>query len=549
MIKKFFESEAKTISSASLILAFSYVVSALFGLIRERLLAGIFGAGNEIDIYYTAFTIPDFIALIFIFGAVASAVIPIFNSHLIRSKQSAFDYLSNFFNVFFGFLIGLSIVLMLLAPFIIDIIAPGFSAQKKELTVELMRIMFLSPIILGLSNVISGVLQVFHKFLITSLCPILYNIGIITGIIFFEPRFGLKGLAFGVVFGALLHLLIQIPILISSGFKYSFTFNAKDPGIIKTIHLMIPRSIGLGAGQLNIIAITAIASTLQSGSIAVFNFANNLASIFLNAVAVSISTAAFPSMSMAFLKEENESFLRKFSDITRQILFLTIPASFLIFILRAQIVRVILGVGRFSWIDTKLTTACLGILAFNLTAQALILFFSKSFYAAHNTKIPAIISVVTVGCNIILSLAFVGLIKASDAFSFFMQDIFRLNGLSNVAIAGIALAYTLVAIIESIALFYFFRKKFPILKLKEISDAFKNIMLASLAMTAASVLVRHFLGFVLDLNIFWAVLLQLILSAMVGILVYSYMAHIMKFSELKIIKEYFLKKFLVKHGK
>ena len=148
-----------------------------------------------------------------------------------------------------------------------------------------------------------------------------------------------------------------------------------------------------------------------------------------------------------------------------------------------------------------------------------------------------------------MSLAFVGLIKASDAFSFFMQDIFRLNGLSNVAIAGIALAYTLVAIIESIALFYFFRKKFPILKLKEISDAFKNIMLASLAMTAASVLVRHFLGFVLDLNIFWAVLLQLILSAMVGILVYSYMAHIMKFSELKIIKEYFLKKFLVKHGK
>ena len=255
-----------------------------------------------------------------------------------------------------------------------------------------MRIMFLSPIILGASNMISGILQVFHRFLVTALAPLLYNFGIIIGILFFVPRFGLQGLAWGVVFGGVLHLLIQLPAFIFFGFKYKSNFNYKDPGVVKTIKLMVPRSLGLGAGQLNTIATTAIASTLLAGSIAVFNLANNLSSILVNAVAVSVSTASFPSMSMAFLKDENEEFLRKFSSIFRQIIFLTIPISLLLLILRAQIVRVVLGSGKFGWADTKLTTACLGILALNLIAQAFILFLSKTFYAAHNTKIPAIIS-------------------------------------------------------------------------------------------------------------------------------------------------------------
>ena len=544
MIQKFLNSETKSISSASLILAISYLLSAVLGLFRDLLLAGTFGAGNELDIYYTAFTVPDFIALILIFGAISAAVIPIFSSYLLKSKEEAFKYVSTLLNVFLGFLIIICVILIFLTPFIISLIAPGFSGEKREMAVLLMRIMFLSPIILGASNMISGILQVFHRFLVTALAPLMYNLGIIIGILFFVPKFGLAGLAWGVVFGGILHLSIQLPAFFFSGFRYKPDFNFKDPGVLKTIKLMVPRSLGLGAGQLNTIATTAIASTLMAGSIAVFNLANNLSSILVNAIAVSVSTASFPSMSIAFLKEDGEDFLRKFSGIFRQIIFLTLPISILLLILRAQIVRVILGVGRFGWGDTKLTTACLGILALNLIAQAFIIFLSKTFYAAHNTKIPAIISGLTVAFNIALSLFLVWLLNISEPFNFFLQNLLRLGGVKNVGVIGLALAYSITAILEAGFLLYMFCKKFPKLKLKEISDSFYKTLIATVIMAIFAILTRQLLGTFGNLQTFWGVFLQLVLSGIVAVLIYVGAAFILKSEELKTITDSLIKKFL-----
>ena len=544
MIQKFLNSQTKSISSASLILSISYLMSAVLGLLRDRLLAGTFGAGSALDVYYTAFTVPDFIALILIFGAIGAAVIPIFSGYLIKDKDEAWRYLSTFLNVFLGFLIIVCLVLICFTPTLLSIIAPGFSGEKKELAVALMRIMFLSPIILGASNLISGVLQVFHRFLITALAPLMYNVGIIIGILFFVPKFGVTGLAWGVVLGGMLHLLIQLPALFFSGFKYQPNFNYKDPGVVKTIKLMLPRSLGLGAGQLNTIATTAIASTLMAGSIAVFNLANNLSSILVNAVAVSVSTAAFPAMSMNFIKQENEEFLRKFSTIFRQIIFLTIPISLLLLILRAQIVRVFLGVGHFDWSDTRLTTACLGILALNLIAQALILFLSKTFYAAHNTKIPAIISIATVAINIFLSLSFVFAIKFLQGFSELLKNIFRLDGVENIGVVGLSLAYSITAVLESLLLLYMFYKKFPKLKSREIFDSLCKVLIASSIMFVFTFATRQLLGSFVSLQTFWGVFLQLVLSAGVGVVVYIFSAYLLKSSELKTIEDSFIKKFL-----
>ena len=544
MIQKFLNSQTKSISSASIILGVSYLISAVLGLLRDRLLAGTFGAGNELDVYYTAFTVPDFIALILIFGAIAAAVIPIFSSYLIKNKEDAWKYVSTLLNVFLGFLIIICAILMIFTPAIVSVIAPGFSGHKKDLAVELMRIMFLSPIILGASNLISGILQVFHRFLVTALAPLLYNLGIIIGIVFFVPHFGLPGLAWGVVLGGVMHLAIQLPSFFHSGFKYKPDFNFRDPGVIKTIKLMAPRSLGLGAGQLNTIATTAIASTLVSGSIAVFNLANNLSSILVNAVAVSVATASFPAMSMAFLRDDGEEFLRKFSNIFRQIIFLTIPISLLLLILRAQIVRVVLGVGRFGWEDTKLTTACLGILALNLIAQALIIFLSKTFYAAHNTKIPAIISAATVAFNIALSLLLVWLIKISPGFYLFLVNFLRLGGVDNVGVIGLALAYSITAVLEGGLLLYMFCKKFPKLKTKEISDSLLKILTASLIMVVLTFGVRQLLGSIVSLQTFWGVLFQLVVSGCVGVATYAVATHLLKSSENKAIVDSFLKKFL-----
>jgi putative peptidoglycan lipid II flippase len=544
MIQKFLNSQTKSISSASLILGVSYILSAVLGLLRDRLLAGTFGAGSELDVYYTAFTVPDFVALILILGAIAAAVIPIFSGYLLKDKEHAWKYVSTLLNVFLAILIIVCVILMVFTPVIVSIIAPGFSGHKKDLAVMLMRIMFLSPIILGVSNIISGILQVFNRFLVTALAPLLYNCGIIIGIIFFVPRFGLQGLAWGVVFGGVMHLLIQLPAFFHSGFKYRPDFNFRDPGVVKTIKLMIPRSLGLGAGQLNTIATTAIASTLMAGSIAVFNLANNLSSILVNAVALSVATASFPSMSMAFLMDDGEEFLRKFSSIFRQIIFLVIPISLLLLLLRAQIVRVILGVGKFGWEDTILTTACLGILAINLIGQALILFLSKTFYAAHNTKIPAIISGVTVAFNIALSLFFVWLIKVSPGFYIFLQNFFRLGGATNVGVIGLSLAYSITAILEGSLLLFMFYRKFPKLKGKEISDSLYKILIATLVMGIITFIVRQLLGSIVSLQTFWGIFFQLIVSGTVGVIVYALSTYLLKSPENKAILDSLAKKFL-----
>jgi len=544
MIQRILNTQTKSISSASLILAISYFISALLGLLRDRLLAGIFGAGNELDVYYTAFTIPDFIALILIFGAISAAIIPIFSSYYLKSKDDAWKYVSNLLNVFLGFLIIICIILIFLTPFLISIIAPGFLGEKKELAILLMRIMFLSPIILGASNMISGILHVFNRFLVTAISPLMYNLGIIIGILFFVPKFGLTGLAWGVVFGGLMHLLIQLPSFFFSGYKFSLSFNIFDPGIIKTIKLMAPRSLGLGAGQLNTIAITAIASTLSAGSIAVFNLANNLSLMLVNAIAVSVSTAAFPSMSMSYLKEENEEFLRKFSSIFRQILFLVIPISLLLLILRAQIIRVFLGAGKFGWVDTRLTAACLGILSLNLIAQALILFLSKSFYAAHNTKIPAIISILTVVFNITLSIFFVWLIKYSTLFNLFLQSFFRLEGIKNIGVIGLVLALSITAILEVFLLIYMFCKKFPKLKTKELLDSLYKILIASFFMIIITFFVRQFLGSLISLQTFWGIFFQLLICGIVGVSLYVAITYFLKSPEIKTIMDSFIKKFL-----
>ena len=544
MIQRVLNSQTKSLSAASLILAISYLLSAVLGLLRDRLLAGTFGAGSQLDVYYSAFTVPDFIALILIFGAIAAAVIPIFSEYLLKDKEDAWKYVSTLLNVFLGFLIIVCLILIIFTPFIISITAPGFSGQKKDLAVMLMRIMFLSPIILGASNMISGILQVFNKFLVTALAPLLYNVGIIVGIVFFVPMFGLQGLAWGVVFGGLIHLAIQLPSFIHSGFKWRPNFNIFDPGVSKTIKLMVPRSLGLGAGQLNTIATTAIASTLMSGSIAVFNLANNLSSILVNAIAVSVSTAAFPAMSMAFLKNDHQDFIKKFSGIFRQIIFLTVPISLLLLILRVQIVRVLYGVGKFNWSDTKLVTACLAILAFNLVAQAFILFLSKTFYAAHNTKIPAIISGVTVVFNILLSLALVWAIRVSPSFYIFLVNTLRLGGVDNVGVIGLALAYAITAILESSLLLFMFCKKFPNLKTKEITDSLLKILIASVIMVALTFGVRQLLGSIVSLQTFWGIFFQLVVSGTVGVATYAVSTHLLKSPESKTIADSFLKKFI-----
>ena len=548
MIKQLLNTKTKSVSFAALILAGSYFVSALLELLRDRLLGGHFGAGNELDVYYAAFTIPDFIALILIFGAVSAAIIPIFSSYLVSSKEEAWHYVSLILNIFLTFLICVCILLIVLAPLLINLIAPGFSETKKEMTVLLMRIMFLSPIILGTSSIVSGILQVFHKFLVTALAPIMYNSGIIIGILFFVPHFGLSGLAWGVVLGALMHLLIQIPAFLNSGFTYAKiqsgfknNFDIGHPGIKKTFILMAPRSLGLGAGQINTMVITAIASTLATGSVAVYNLANNLSFILINAISISLSTAVFPAMALAYSKDDTKDFKQKFSGAFSQMLFLCIPISIAIFLLRAQVVRVILGTGRFSWIDTRLTAACLGVFSLGLCAHGLILLLAKTFYAAHNTKIPALVSIGTVAFNIVMSLFFIKMLGFNNFFSDFLRWGLRLEASYNITVIGLVLAFTITAITEALLLLLFINQKLNIFQGTKIAASVCKTLIAGGVMGVVIFLVRdslvryHFVG----LQTFWGVFVQLAVSGGFGVICYTVASFLLKSEELRKLKSLF----------
>ena len=527
MYSNIFNKKSNTISSAAYIIMGASFLSSILALFRDRLLANSFGAGNELDIYYAAFRIPDFIAMVMIMGAISAAIIPIFSSKVSKNKEEAFKFLANLINVFLFSLIVVSIILTIFVPQLLSLIVPGFSGEKKEATILLTRIMFLSPILLGISNIISGVLRVFKRFLITSIAPILYNVGIITGILVFVPRFGISGLAWGVVFGGFLHLLVQIPILFKLGYIPRFSLKI-DKSVIKTIKLTIPRAIGLAAGQINLIVITAIGSTLATGSIAIFSLANNLQSIPITLVAVSLSTAAFPFLSLHFARQEKKKMIDEFSRTFIKILFFIIPISALVFLLRAQITRVILGTGQFGWVDTQLTAASLGVFSFAIFAYGLSMLISKTFYAISNTVIPAFITLVTVAFNIVLSYTFIWLLSFTNFFSLALFQFLDISKVGENSVIGLPLALAISGIFQLVLLLVFLYKEIGDFGFKKIIHAFREILVATIFLGAAIYFSAYLMAGLVDMTTFIGIFLQGLVSGIAGLIVYLLMIRILK---------------------
>lgn len=352
MFAKLFNSQTKTVTFAAILLGISALISRFLGLIRDRLLAGRFGAGEELDIYFAAFRIPDFVYGILIMAGVSAVFLPVFSEYFRKGEEDAWKFANNLLNCFLILLILICGILALFTPLLINLIAPGFSPENKELAIALTRLMFISPIFFGLASIFSGILHYFNRFLAYSMAPVIYNLGIIFGILFLVPRFGLYGLAYGVILGAFLYWLFQFLAVKGSGYKYLPLLNFKNFGLNKVFKLMLPRTIGAAAFHINLIVITAIASFLPAGSIAIFNFANNLQYLPIGLIGLSFSVAAFPVMARTWAAGLKEEFFKTFSSTFRQILFLIIPTSLLVFILRAQIVRLVLGTGEFGWLET-----------------------------------------------------------------------------------------------------------------------------------------------------------------------------------------------------
>lgn len=394
------------VRKAIVVIAVFSLLAKVLGLARDAVFSNRFGTSVVIDSYFAAFRLPDFIFNLLILGTFSVAFIPIFSQYLTKDKREANRLASSIIN---ATLIGVLLLCLLSFIFIdplVSIMAPGFKGEARELTKTFTMIFLLSPIFLTLSSIVSSMLNTYKKFALVSIAPVVYNLSIISGVLWLYPRMGAAGLALGVILGAFLHFAVQLPQLFSLGFRYLPILDSKHPGFIKFWKLYWPRIFSMGTGQVTLLVATFFGSFLATGSLSAFYYANNLQSVFLSIFAISISIAVFPLLSDLFNKDDETTFKDVIAKTTVQILVFMIPLSTLMIIMRAQVVRLLLGVGQntnFTFADTKLVSLTVGLFSISLFAQALIPLFSRAFYARHNTKIPVIIGLATIGINVALT--------------------------------------------------------------------------------------------------------------------------------------------------
>lgn len=535
MLKRILNSQTKTITFAAGLLAVSALLSRILGLLRDRLLAGSFGAGQDLDVYFVAFRIPDFVYGTLIMGGVSVIFLPVLTEYFKKSEQDGWQLVNVVLNCFLIMLAVFCGILAIFTPWLIRLIAPGFSAEQKDLAVSLTRIMFLSPVFFGLSSIFSGVLHYFNRFLAYSIAPIFYNLGIIFGIIFLAPTFGVIGLAYGVILGAFLHWVIQIPAAKASGFRYMPVFNFRYPGLLKIFRFMAFRAVGASVYNINLIFITAIASTLSAGSIAVFNFANNLQHFPIGIIGASFAMASFPALSRAWVNGAKEEFLQNFSSAFRQILFLVVPISLLTFFLRAQIVRLILGTGQFGWQETQLTAASLEVFSLGIFAFTLAPLLLRLFFSFQDVKTPTVIGLVYMILTVAASFFFVWALSFRNFFERLAADILDLGNLENIQAVGLALAVALSGIIYFLLLLGFLRKRLGRMRLKEIWHSLWKISLAGGLMSIAVYFSLRLSANLADMNTFQGVFLQTILAVSAGMAAYAVAAYFLKSPEIKTI--------------
>lgn len=475
----------RRLAISTAIVAGAFILSRFLGLVREAVILGQFGVSSgDIDSYIRAFRLPDALFLLIIGGAVGSAFIPVFSALFSKGKETeAWHLASTLINASVVLLSLGSIILGLLAPaFVGTILHPNGTAAQQSLVVDLTRIMMLSPLFLGLGGWAMGILNARQQFTLPALAPVFYNIAIIAAALFLAPVFGVYGLAWGVVAGALLHFGVQLPGLMRAGMRYSLRINLRDEGAGQVGKLILPRIVGQAAFQVNVIAMTAIASSMATGSLTAFNSGYVIMMLPHGVFALSLATVTFPTMAALFGEGKLEEMRVTLSRAVRVLIFLTIPASVGMFALREQLVATLFQIQKFDANATRLVASALSYFALGLVAYAVVEIVTRAFYALHDTRTPVIVAVVTVVLNIALA-AFLAL------------------GL-NMNQDGLALSLAATTTLEMLLLWFYLGRKLPGWGLRS-DGMFASIsksVISAFVMGAVLLLVMPVLGNLLPLS-------------------------------------------------
>ncbi len=521
MVKGFFKIINKEVSGlhqAAYLLAFFAISSQILALIRDRLLASHFGAGHTLDLYYAAFRIPDFIFITVGSMVSVSVLIPFLVEKMKAGSEEGRKFIGNIFTFFFLLIIVISIIAFFFIPSINKLLFTGFNSADLSIVNNMTRILLLSPIFLGISNIFGTLTQTYKRFLIYSLSPILYNLGIILGIILLYPMFGLVGLVLGVVVGAFLHFAIQIPFIVENKFfpKPKLKFDFAE--IRKVLFVSIPRTFTLGSDNISVIFLLSFASSMVAGSIAVFNLSYNMQSVLLSVIGVSYSLAAFPILVRFFADGERGKFLDQIIVSAQHIIFWSLPCVVLFITLRAQIVRTILGAGVFNWTQTRLTAAALAVFVISIIFQNLTLLFVRAYYAAGNTRKPFIAKFINATSTVALGFGFMILYKVYPPFKDLLESLLRIKDVPGTIILALPLGWSVGEVLNSLVLWFIFEKDFKGFS-KPVLKTALQVLLSSLSIGIISYFALNVFALIFNLDTVFGIFMQGFLSGLLGILV------------------------------
>lgn len=474
--KDFVTKKQETILSAAVVMMVAALTTKILGLVKIILLANIYGTSRALDIFYAANTIPEIIFNLLVIGSLNTALIPILAECLHKENEGRMGHV-------FNTIVSISAIVLFLIGFVGIIFAnqvsfalvhlnvsqpnPPFSSIELSTMADMIRILFISPIILGISFLVSGVLIVHKRFLITQVASVVYTIGFIISIFVFVPFMGIIGLCWGVVLASLLHLLVQLPVLKFLHIKLQFVTDTKDIYVRKIGKLMLPRLFGLAGEQLGNFVDTVLALGLIQGSLAAFKYAYTYYIFPVSFIGWSFAQAAFPTLTEEYTKGKMDSFKINFIKSFQQILYLILPLTVTVITLRLPLVR-LLGIGKdtqFGWNGTIVTAWVLLFFGLNIIFQSVLSLLIRAFYAMQDTKTPVKASLLGLVINVIFSIYLVQVFGRFDVTKGFWGNIIQIKhflsgtGGDWMAVGGLAAAGTIASFLTMIIMFLILQKR------------------------------------------------------------------------------------------
>ncbi len=436
----------RQIARAASVVMVGMALSSVTGLATTVLVSHSFGTGREIDAFYAANRLTEILFNLMAGGALASAFVPTFTGFLTRQdREGAWRLASAVGNLVLLALSLTAALAALAAPWLVEhVLAPGFTDPGQiTLTVSLLRVMLLSSIVFGVSGLVMGILNAHQHFALPALAPASYRLGWILGLVFLVPRWGIRGLAWGVVLGAVFHLLVQLPGLRGRQGRYHLNLGLQNTSVREVGRLMAPRLLGVAVVQINFLVNTNLASRMSEGSLAAITFAFTLMIMPQAVIAQAIAIAALPTFSAQVARGELAEMRTSLASTLRGVLFLSLPASVGLMVLRRPIIALALQHGAFGAGSTDLVAWALLWYAAGLVGHSLLEIVARAFYALHDTRTPVLVGAVAMSLNVVFSLAFAGL---------FQHIGWAPHG-------GLALANSLATALECLALLWLMRRR------------------------------------------------------------------------------------------